>query len=49
MAGAAPGAQAILRHSQISMTMDVYTHVVGDSEREAVGMLAELLEDPLIG
>ncbi|MYQ33161.1 hypothetical protein GTW65_19295 [Streptomyces sp. SID4956] len=33
--------------SQISM--DVYTHVVGDSEREAVGMLAELLEDPLIG
>jgi integrase len=41
-------AQAILRHSQISMTMDVYTHVVGDSEREAVGMLAELLEDPLI-
>ncbi|KKD09655.1 integrase [Streptomyces sp. WM6386] len=42
-------AQAILRHSQISMTMDVYTHVVGDSEREAVDMLAELLEDPLIG
>ncbi|MGW5760027.1 tyrosine-type recombinase/integrase [Streptomyces tendae] len=42
-------AQAILRHSQISMTMDVYTHVVSDSEREAVGMLAELLEDPLIG
>ncbi|MFE1373036.1 tyrosine-type recombinase/integrase [Streptomyces pharetrae] len=42
-------AQAILRHSQISMTMDVYTHVVGDSEREAVGMLAELLEDSLIG
>jgi integrase len=42
-------AQAILRHSQISITMDVYTHVVGDSQREAVGMLAELLEDPLIG
>ncbi|MFF1403049.1 tyrosine-type recombinase/integrase [Streptomyces sp. NPDC058294] len=42
-------AQAILRHSQISMTMDMYTHVLGDSEREAVGMLAELLEDPLIG
>ncbi|WP_455681110.1 tyrosine-type recombinase/integrase [Streptomyces globisporus] len=42
-------AQAILRHSQISMTMDVYTHVVGDGEREAVTMLAELLEDPLIG
>ncbi|MEU5078276.1 MULTISPECIES: tyrosine-type recombinase/integrase [Streptomyces] len=42
-------AQAILRHSQISRTMDVYTHVAGDSEREAVAMLAELLEDPLIG
>lgn len=42
-------AQAILRHGQISMTMDVYTHVVGDSEREAVTMLAEVLEDPLIG
>ncbi|MFF5975028.1 tyrosine-type recombinase/integrase [Streptomyces sp. NPDC012769] len=42
-------AQAILRHSQISMTMDVYTHIVGDGEREAVALLAELLEDPLIG
>ncbi|MEU1042579.1 tyrosine-type recombinase/integrase [Streptomyces sp. NPDC005907] len=42
-------AQAIVRHSQISMTMDVYTHVVGDGEREAVSMLAELLQDPLIG
>ncbi|MFI5684533.1 hypothetical protein [Streptomyces sp. NPDC051636] len=37
-------AQAILRHSRISMTMDVYTHVVGSDEREAVAMLAELLE-----
>ncbi|MEV0090501.1 site-specific integrase [Streptomyces sp. NPDC050738] len=42
-------AQAILRHSQIGMTMDIYTQVVGDGEREAVTMLAELLEDPLIG
>lgn len=42
-------AQAILRHGQISMPMDVYTHVVGDGEREAVAMPAELLEDPLIG
>lgn len=42
-------AQAILRHSQISMTLDIYTHVVGDGEREAAAMLAELLEDPLIG
>ncbi len=31
------------------MTTGVCTHVVGDSEREAVGMPAELLEDPLIG
>ncbi|MEU3056048.1 hypothetical protein ABZ679_22860, partial [Streptomyces fimicarius] len=30
-------AQAILRHSQISMTMDVYTHVVGDGARRARG------------
>jgi integrase len=42
-------AQAVLPHSQISMTMDVYTHVVGEDEREAVAMLAELLEDPLLG
>ncbi|WP_314409703.1 tyrosine-type recombinase/integrase [Streptomyces kroppenstedtii] len=42
-------AQTILRHSQISMTMDVYTHVVGSDQREATAMLAELLEDPLIG
>ncbi|WP_405992148.1 tyrosine-type recombinase/integrase [Streptomyces sp. NBC_00986] len=42
-------AQTILRHSQISMTMDVYTHVVGSDQREATTMLAELLEDPFIG
>ncbi|WP_329400516.1 site-specific integrase [Streptomyces melanogenes] len=42
-------AQTILRHSQISMTMDVYTHVVGSDQREATDLLAELLEDPLIG
>ncbi len=42
-------AWAILRHTRISMTMDVYTHGVGDGEREAVSMLAGLLEDPLIG
>ncbi|WP_351230240.1 hypothetical protein [Streptomyces sp. NPDC002133] len=43
------GALAILRRSRISMIMDVYTHVVGDDEREAAAMLADLLEDPLIG
>ncbi|MFG2557435.1 hypothetical protein [Streptomyces sp. NPDC048496] len=42
-------AQATLRHSRISMTMDVYTHMVGDGKREAVAMPAELLEDPPIG
>ncbi|MET9668228.1 site-specific integrase [Streptomyces sp. NPDC006475] len=42
-------AQAILRHSQISMTMDIYTHVVDDDRREAAALLADLLEDPLIG
>ncbi|GAA2540598.1 MULTISPECIES: hypothetical protein [Streptomyces] len=47
--GAPKAARAILRHSRISMTTGVCTHVVGDSEREAVGMPAELLEDPLIG
>ncbi|MEU7422191.1 hypothetical protein [Streptomyces sp. NPDC040750] len=35
--------------SQIGRIMVVHTHVVGDSEREAVGVLAEPLEDPLIG
>lgn len=38
-------AQAILRHSQISMTMDVYTHVVDDDQRDAATLLADLLRD----
>ncbi|MEV6702109.1 hypothetical protein AB0M68_34030 [Streptomyces sp. NPDC051453] len=42
-------AQVVLRHSQISKTMDVWTHVVGSDEREAVTLLAGLLEGPLIG
>ncbi|WP_326628884.1 MULTISPECIES: hypothetical protein [unclassified Streptomyces] len=42
-------AQAILRHSRISMTMDVYTHVVDDDRREATAMPAGLLEDPPVG
>ncbi|MCE7080718.1 site-specific integrase [Streptomyces sp. ST2-7A] len=36
-------AQAILRHSQISMTMDIYTHVVDDDQRAAAALLADLL------
>ncbi|MDT0445971.1 tyrosine-type recombinase/integrase [Streptomyces johnsoniae] len=37
-------AQAILRHSQISMTMDIYTHVVDDDQRAAAALLADLLK-----
>jgi integrase len=37
-------AQAILRHSQISMTMDIYTHVVAEDQRAAAGQLAALLK-----
>ncbi|WP_130796714.1 tyrosine-type recombinase/integrase [Streptomyces otsuchiensis] len=36
-------AQAILRHSQIRMTMDIYTHVVDDDQRAAAALLADLL------
>ncbi|WP_354597469.1 site-specific integrase [Streptomyces sp. JL1001] len=42
-------AQKILRHSEIKMTLDIYTQIVGDGEREAADMLSDLLEDPLIG
>jgi integrase len=36
-------AQAILRHSQISMTLDIYTHVVDEDQRAAAARLADLL------
>lgn len=36
-------AQAILRHSQISMTLDIYTHVVDEDQRAAAKLLADLL------
>lgn len=43
-------AQTILRHSQISMTMDIYTHVVDEDQRTAATRLAVLLEgDQLLG
>ncbi len=42
-------AQAILRHSQISMTMDVYTHVVDEDQRDAATLLADLLRDDRLG
>ncbi|MGW1883460.1 hypothetical protein [Streptomyces sp. NPDC001970] len=41
-------ALSILRHSRISMTMDISTHVVDDDQREAAAMLAGLREDPPI-
>jgi integrase len=40
-------AQAILRHSQISMTMDIYTHVVDEDQRAAAQLLADLLNGPV--
>jgi integrase len=34
----------ILGHSQISITMDVYTHVVQDTQREAISHMDRLLK-----
>jgi integrase len=43
-AGVAPGVVIeILGHSQISITMDVYTHVVQDTQREAISHMGRLL------
>lgn len=43
-AGAAPRVvMAILGHSRISVTMDVYTHVVRDAQREAMSHMDRLL------
>ena len=35
----------ILGHSQISITMDVYTHVVQDTQREAMSHMDRLLRN----
>ncbi|QES24658.1 hypothetical protein DEJ46_17930 [Streptomyces venezuelae] len=44
-AGVAPRVvMEILGHSQISLTMDVYTHVVQDTQREAISHVDRLLE-----
>lgn len=44
-AGVAPRVvMAILGHSQISITMDVYTHVVHDTQREAISHMDRLLK-----
>ncbi|CAM5504603.1 hypothetical protein GCM10010261_64990 [Streptomyces pilosus] len=43
-AGVAPRVtMEILEHSQISITMDVYTHVVQDTQREAMSHMDRLL------
>ncbi|CAL9303153.1 Tyrosine recombinase XerC [Streptomyces sp. SudanB66_2053] len=43
-AGVAPRVvMEILGHSQISITMDVYTHVVQDAQREAMSHMDRLL------
>ncbi|GAA2325177.1 hypothetical protein Scani_67730 [Streptomyces caniferus] len=34
----------MLGHSQISITMDVYTHVVHDTQREAISHMDRLLK-----
>lgn len=47
-AGVAPRViMEILGHSQISITMDVYTHVVHDTQREAISHMDRLLRRPL--
>ncbi|MFC8011041.1 tyrosine-type recombinase/integrase [Streptomyces cinereoruber] len=44
-AGVAPRVvMEILGHSQISITMDVYTHVVQDTQREAISRMDRLLK-----
>jgi integrase len=44
-AGVAPRVvMEILGHSQISITMDVYTHVVQDTQREAISHMDWLLK-----
>lgn len=44
-AGVAPRVvMEILGHSQISMTMDVYAHVVQDTQREAISHMDRLLK-----
>lgn len=44
-AGVAPRVlMEILGHSQISMTMDVYTHVAQDTQREAISHMDRLLK-----
>ena len=49
-AGVAPRViMEILGHSQISITMDVYTHVVHDTQREAISHMDRLLKRQLPG
>ena len=36
--------QELLGHSQISMTMDIYSHVLPTMQQEAIGKLNNVLE-----
>lgn len=38
----------ILGHSPISITMDVYTHVVQDTQRDAISHMDRLLKRRLV-
>ena len=40
--------QEILGHSQISMTMDIYSHVLPDMQQEAMGKMNNLFERDVI-
>ena len=42
--------QTLLRHAQMSTTMNVYTHSVGAADRVAVEALESvILDDPIVG
>ncbi len=40
--------QEILGHSQISMTMDIYSHVLPDMQQEAMGKMHDLFKHDLL-
>ena len=38
--------QELLRHNQISMTMDIYSHVLPGMQRDAMTRLSDALQEP---
>ena len=36
-------AMELMRHSQSSLTMEIYRHVIEDAQREAVDMIGQML------